>query len=68
LLDQKYLDIVYGGSLKNIEIAFAVYDKEHRHTSVTAPAKIRLTESLSASDKRIIRNPKFIEKVEMKAA
>jgi hypothetical protein len=68
LLDQKYLDIVYGGSLKNIEKAFALYDKEHRHTSVTAPAKIRLTGSLSASDKRIIRNPKFIEKVEMKAA
>ena len=66
LMSQNYLDIVYGGSLDNLQNRFALYDIIHsvNHERVDEDSfSATKRGSLSSSEKRIIRSKKYLENV-----
>ena len=66
LMSQNYLDIVYEGSLDNLQNRFALYDimhsVSHEHEDNDSLSTTRRS-SLSSSDKRIVRSKNYLEKV-----
>ena len=64
LLSQKYLDIVYDGSLDNMESKFALYDASRgtAHEAFSGVIKVSRS-SLSSADKKVVRDSRYAKKV-----
>jgi len=63
LSSQKYLDIVYDGSLENLQNKFALYDIMHDYDyAEVRPTVVTRRGSLPSSDKRIVRNADYTKK------
>ena len=63
LKSQRYIDVVYDGSLDNLPERFALYDTMNSAKAEVMNAPIASRGSLPASDKRIVRNQGYIDKV-----
>ena len=64
LSSQKYLDIVYDGSLDNLQYKFALYDIANKSKQKdTKNLDVASRGSLSSADKRIIRRPYYTKKI-----
>ena len=63
LESQEYLDIVYDGSIDNLPNKFALYDINHSVKYKVTEIPVISRGSLPESDKRIVRNKDYINKV-----
>jgi len=64
LMSQEYLDIVYDSSLDNLQSKFALYDIAHENEQeYIVNHCITSRDSLSSSDKRVVRNTNYTKKV-----
>jgi hypothetical protein len=63
LRDEKYLEIVYGGSLSNMAKIFALYDSQNQAPKATNHQKRLYRGSLSRADKATVRNKDFVRQV-----
>jgi hypothetical protein len=64
LMSQKYLDIIYSGSLDNLQNRFALYDIAHGGAEeLTCDQNQTSRGSLSSSDKKVVRNKNYLKKL-----